>query len=89
MLQWIFPRHPFMAEGVDDAFEEEFEILRDAGYPLALVDLGQLSARIHSLTPSKEAFSSKSVYRGWPLSPTDYQNARKASSFRAGMDSAT
>jgi hypothetical protein len=57
----------------DEMFQEEARAISQRGHRLSLIDSEQLSARLTGITPPFDS-GSKVVYRGWMLSPIEYEN---------------
>lgn len=71
-MQFLFPSDYFNPKQVDTAYVEQFESLQDAGFAVFLISLESLELGLAKMIPSPE-LDSTIVYRGWMLSPTDYE----------------
>lgn len=68
----LFPVSPLTAGSVDEAFQTEHDVLVEAGFPVAFVDVDLLTS--FGETKFSRLFTAdRFVYRGWMLTPADYK----------------
>jgi hypothetical protein len=70
MLQFIFPAHPLDRRRPDEIFGQQVEAFQAAGYTVSLIgeDVIHEGARLRGI-----AARSRVVYRGWMLTPDEYE----------------
>ncbi|MFL9454006.1 ATP-grasp domain-containing protein [Tolypothrix bouteillei VB521301_2] len=68
---FLFPSDYFNPKAVDEAFLEQAKSLQNAGFETAVISLESLSTTSPKSAP-KLSHGSDVVYRGWMLSPSDY-----------------
>jgi ATP-grasp domain, R2K clade family 3 len=72
MKIFLFPSDYFNRKKVDPVYEEQFACIQSAGFATAVTSLESLGSGSSKILPILES-GSKVVYRGWMLSPLDYE----------------
>jgi ATP-grasp domain, R2K clade family 3 len=71
-MNFLFPNDYFNPKQVDAAYLEQFTCLRNAGFATSVISLELLESGTAKIIPIL-APGSTVVYRGWMLSPIDYE----------------
>ena len=69
MTAFILPSSPFSVKEVDSSYEEEFNLLKNEGFKVYLMNIDELDTT--KIYPKYE--EEKLIYRGWMLSEENYQ----------------
>lgn len=72
---FLYPSDPLHPKRPDEIFAAELEAMRDAGFGVSIVSLEDLAMGIFRALPPLPP--SLIIYRGWMLSPADYQELIK------------
>lgn len=69
MTAFILPSHPFSIKEVDPSYEEEFNLLKNEGFKVYLINIDELDTT--KIYPNYE--EEKLIYRGWMLNHENYE----------------
>ncbi|MBD2435337.1 ATP-grasp domain-containing protein [Nostoc sp. FACHB-110] len=72
-MRFLFPSDYFNPKKADAAYLEQVACVQSAGFATSLISLESLGTNSSKIIPLPEV-GSKVVYRGWMLSPTDYES---------------
>jgi len=75
-MHFLFPNDYFNPKQVDAAYLEQFTCLRNAGFTTSVISLELLESGSSRIMPIPDPDSTV-VYRGWMLSPIDYERLVK------------
>lgn len=70
---FLFPSDYFNSRKIDEIYVEQAESLKNAGFKTAAISLESLGSNSPKISPPLPQ-NSEIVYRGWMLSPSEYQH---------------
>lgn len=76
-MRFLFPSDYFNPRKPDEGFLEQVTCLRNAGFETSVISLETLESGSSKISPVP-APGSKVIYRGWMLSPADYESLASA-----------
>lgn len=71
-MRFLFPSDYLNPKKVDTAYLEQFNCMKNAGFAVSIISLESLGSRSSKIIPVPDPDSTV-VYRGWMLSPSDYE----------------
>jgi hypothetical protein len=72
MVTFLFPSDYFNPKQVDESYLAQAVCLQNVGFSTSAISLESLGANASKIIPAVSP-NSKVVYRGWMLSPSDYE----------------
>ena len=71
-MKFLFPSDYFKPKNADAAFLDQITCIQNLGFDASIISLESLGAGSSNIIPPPE-LGSKVVYRGWMLSPAEYE----------------